>query len=137
MSSKDQIFYYVPPFAERNTTGTSGVDEYIPKLEKSDSFSTYVHVPGANGSVPSKLTATDNSHISNRSRSSNVSKSVLGNYPSSAGKDEPRSNVSKHDFDDTFGKLGHVDENHTGGFASLEGSKSDSGFPHIEAFYLL
>lgn len=130
------------PFAviERNATGTtSGGDENKPKLEKSDSFSTYVHVPGAfpgaDGSAPIKPTATGDSHMSNRSRTSNTSKSAFGNDPFILGKDDTRSNASKHDLDDAFGKLGRVNENHTGGSASVGGSKFDSEFPPIQEFH--
>ncbi|KAI5787244.1 hypothetical protein EDC01DRAFT_749957 [Geopyxis carbonaria] len=134
------------PYAqlEKNITGTtSGGDENRPKLDKTDSFRDFSNVPGAFPSSADqplpiiKPTATGESNMSNRSRTSNMSKSAFGVDPFNLGKDETRSTSSRQDFDDAFKNfgLGRVSENNTGGSGSVNANKFDKEFPPIEEIH--
>ncbi|TGZ76987.1 hypothetical protein EX30DRAFT_388717 [Ascodesmis nigricans] len=133
------------PFAERhNTGGTSGGDENKAKLEREGSFASFSNVPGAfpsiDGSAPKPIApmATGESTRSNRSRTSNMSKSAFGSDPfSGLGKEEPRSGSAQAAFEDAFSQFTsnkgkqRVSENHTGGSGSVKPSFHEE-FPPIE-----
>lgn len=143
---------FAPAPLEKNATGTtSGGDENRSLKEKRDSFSGFGSGPasGMPGGFPMagtpnpiKQTPTGESNMSNRSRTSNMSRPAFGDQtrsdPFSLAKDESRGPASsKQDFEEAFKGLGFTaaKTDHTGGSGSVATSRFDTEFPPIEEIH--